>query len=111
VRPQVVEVIRAVEAVTGVTGFQIMSADRHQSIAMARMLTYWLCRRHRWPMALSYKELGRELGRDSTTVMHGVGRIETLLDEGDEWACGITSQALRELGIRQDAPVLRAVGE
>jgi hypothetical protein len=42
--------------------------------------------------------------------MHGVGRIETLLDEGDEWACWITSQALRELGIRQDAPVLRAVG-
>jgi chromosomal replication initiation ATPase DnaA len=109
VRPQVVEVIRAVEAVTGVPAYNIASKDGHKSVAAARALAYWLCRHHGVPpLPMSYPEIGREMGCVHTSVLTGVRRFQRLLDRGDEWACDVKRRALMVL--RGEASGVRDCG-
>lgn len=57
---------------------QLCSKDRHQSIAQARLVAYWALRRL---CNLSYPQIGRALaGRDHTTAMAGVRKVEAKRD-------------------------------
>jgi chromosomal replication initiator protein len=55
---------------------ELLSKDRHKSIAFARQVAMYLCRQR---LKCSFPELGRAFGnRDHTTVMSAVRRVEAL---------------------------------
>ncbi len=55
---------------------ELLSKDRHKSVAFARQVAMYLCRQR---LKCSFPELGRAFGnRDHTTVMSAVRRVETL---------------------------------
>ncbi len=59
-----------------VTSADLLSKDRHKSVAFARQVAMYLCRRR---LKSSFPELGRAFGnRDHTTVMSAVRRVEQL---------------------------------
>ena len=55
---------------------ELLSKDRHKSVAFARQVAMYVCRQR---LKSSFPELGRAFGnRDHTTVMSAVRRVETL---------------------------------
>ncbi|MCH2108143.1 MAG: chromosomal replication initiator protein DnaA [Polyangiaceae bacterium] len=63
-----------------VTNAELLSKDRHKSVAFARQVAMYLCRQR---LKSSFPELGRAFGnRDHTTVMSAVRKVERL--RGDD---------------------------
>ena len=59
-----------------VTSAELLSKDRHRSVAFARQVAMYLCRQR---LKSSFPELGRAFGnRDHTTVMSAVRKVESL---------------------------------
>ena len=59
-----------------VTNAELLSKDRHRSVAFARQVAMYLCRQR---LKSSFPELGRAFGnRDHTTVMSAVRKVESL---------------------------------
>lgn len=69
--------IGQVSADTGVPVSDILSADRTQPIAHARQLCMWLGR----DAGISISQIGRALGRDRKTVLHGIRAVENRMKE------------------------------
>ena len=63
-------IIDAVAQHAGISRAQIIGPDRSERIARARQITMLVC----YNNGLSSVEIGRALGRDQTTVVHGVKR-------------------------------------
>jgi chromosomal replication initiator protein len=58
------------------TNVELLSKDRHKSVAFARQVAMYLCRQR---LKCSFPELGRAFGnRDHTTVMSACRRVESL---------------------------------
>ena len=58
---------------------ELLSKDRHKSVAFARQVAMYLCRQR---LKCSFPELGRAFGnRDHTTVMSAVRRVEALREK------------------------------
>jgi chromosomal replication initiator protein len=76
-RPEVVsveDIQRAVCSHFRLSSSNLLSKDRHKSVAFARQVAMYLCRQR---LKCSFPELGRAFGnRDHTTVMSAVRRIE-----------------------------------
>lgn len=60
---------------TGITRTAILGRDRFAEVVHARHLAMWLIRTQ---LDWSYPQIGRWFGRDHTTVIHGVGRIDAM---------------------------------
>jgi len=72
----VTDIQRAVCSHFRVTSADLLSKDRHKSVAFARQVAMYLCRQR---LRSSFPELGRAFGnRDHTTVMSAVRRVENL---------------------------------
>ncbi|MBX3183193.1 MAG: chromosomal replication initiator protein DnaA [Polyangiaceae bacterium] len=70
------DIQRAVCNRFSLTNAELLSKDRHKSVAFARQVAMYLCRQR---LRCSYPELGRSFGnRDHTTVMSAVRRVEAL---------------------------------
>jgi chromosomal replication initiator protein len=78
-RPDVVsveDIQRAVCSHFRLSNAELLSKDRHKSVAFARQVAMYLCRQR---LKCSFPELGRAFGnRDHTTVMSAVRRVEAL---------------------------------
>jgi len=60
----------------------LLSKDRHKSIAFARHVAMYLCKQR---LKCSFPELGRAFGnRDHTTVMSACRRVESLRRQDPE---------------------------
>jgi chromosomal replication initiator protein len=71
------DIKRAVSEHFRLTHTDLVSKDRHKSVAFARQVAMYLCRQR---LKCSFPELGRAFGnRDHTTVMSAVRRVEALL--------------------------------
>lgn len=81
-RPEIRSVEDIQRAVCGhfrITNTDLMSKDRHKSVAFARQVAMYLCRQR---LKCSFPELGRAFGnRDHTTVMSAVRRVEKMIEE------------------------------
>jgi chromosomal replication initiator protein len=81
-RPEVRSVEDIQRTVCGhfrVTSSELLSKDRHKSVAFARQVAMYLCRQR---LKCSFPELGRAFGnRDHTTVMSAVRRVESLREK------------------------------
>lgn len=78
-RPDVMsveDIQRAVCSHFRLSNADLLSKDRHKSVAFARQVAMYLCRQR---LKCSFPELGRAFGnRDHTTVMSAVRRVEEL---------------------------------
>ncbi len=78
-RPELMSVADIQRAVCNhfqMTNAELLSKDRHKSVAFARQVAMYLCRQR---LRCSFPELGRAFGnRDHTTVMSAVRRVEAL---------------------------------
>jgi chromosomal replication initiator protein len=74
-----------IEAVTaaffGVTAADLHSSRRTRTVSVARMVTMYLARRH---TQMSYPEIGRFMGKNHSSVVLGVQRMERLLVSQDD---------------------------
>jgi chromosomal replication initiator protein len=72
----VTDIQRAVCSHFRLSTAELLSKDRHKSVAFARQVAMYLCRQR---LKCSYPELGRAFGnRDHTTAMSAVKRVEGL---------------------------------
>lgn len=62
----------------GLTADEVLAKDRSKSRFEARAITAWVLRCR---FGFSYPELGRFLGRDHTTIMSAIQRVERELRE------------------------------
>ncbi|HVU00610.1 MAG TPA: chromosomal replication initiator protein DnaA [Polyangiaceae bacterium] len=70
------DIQRAVCSHFRLSNSELLSKDRHKSVAFARHVAMYLCRQR---LGSSFPELGRAFGnRDHTTVMSAVRRVEQL---------------------------------
>jgi DNA-binding CsgD family transcriptional regulator len=67
--------------ITGVKSVEIYGEVRWRNVTKARHLAMWACVR---ALGLPFAHVGRALGRDHTTVLNGVRRIEQFLKDGDQ---------------------------
>jgi chromosomal replication initiator protein len=72
----VADIQKAVCSHFRMTSADLLSKDRHKSVAFARQVAMYLCRQR---LKSSFPELGRAFGnRDHTTVISAVKRVESL---------------------------------
>jgi chromosomal replication initiator protein len=70
------DIQRAVCSHFRLSNSELLSKDRHKSVAFARQVAMYVCRQR---LKCSFPELGRAFGnRDHTTVMSAVRRVESL---------------------------------
>jgi len=70
------DIQRAVCSHFRLSNSELLSKDRHKSVAFARQVAMYVCRQR---LKCSFPELGRAFGnRDHTTVMSAVRRVQTL---------------------------------
>lgn len=90
---------------------ELISKDRHKSLAFARQLAMYLCRTI---LKLSYPELGRAFGRDHSTVIHSCQKMARVCaSDGAAQAHMLAIiHALAPKVIRQQAPAIDySIGE
>lgn len=74
--PRTLDVIHAAARITGFTVEQLMSRDRHQSIAYARHVTMYVAKR---VTGESLAEVSAVFGRDHTTSMRAIREMASLV--------------------------------
>jgi len=85
---------------------QLIGKDRHREVAVARQVAMYLARTH---LGTSFPQIGARFdGKDHTTVMSAVRRVEKLLGEDAEVAAAVEALSLK-LGFQpRPAPPLAA---
>jgi chromosomal replication initiator protein len=72
---------------------QLVGKDRHREVAVARQVAMYLARTH---LGTSFPQIGAKFdGKDHTTVMSAVRRVEKLLGEEPEVAAAVESLSLK----------------
>lgn len=70
------DVLNAVSVTFGYSVDDLLGDSRSKPIVMARQTAMFVCRAF---LNMSYPEIGKALGRDHSTVMHGCKKIEDFL--------------------------------
>ncbi|WP_233455837.1 chromosomal replication initiator protein DnaA [Brevundimonas aurantiaca] len=74
----------------------LLSERRTRSVARPRQMAMYLCKQH---TTRSYPDIGRRFGgRDHTTVLHGVRKIEELMAQDDQIARDVEALARKLRG-------------
>lgn len=77
--PSCAEIVAAVCQVFGISRNEFLSTRRAQHLCDARHVFYWVARKF---TTKSYPQIGRfAAGRDHTTVMHGVQKIDSRFED------------------------------
>jgi chromosomal replication initiation ATPase DnaA len=79
-RAHVEAVLQAICDYYGVTRPMLLGKSRELTVAQARQVAMYLLRED---AGLTANQIGQELGRDHSTVLHGHARIASALEEGD----------------------------
>ena len=74
----------------------LLSERRTRAVARPRQIAMWLCKQH---TTRSYPDIGRRFGgRDHTTVLHGVRKIEELMAQDDQIARDVETRTRKLRG-------------
>lgn len=76
--PTISDIIDAVAEVTGVPRTDIMSTDRHPRVAIPRQIAMFLARESG---SYSFPAIARAMGRNHSTVIHGIRKVEGSAEE------------------------------
>ena len=86
--PSIFAVQAAVAMRFGIETIDLVSHRRGPEASRPRMLVYWLCRHC---TLASLADISRALGRDHSTVAHGIRRVEQLLRSDADFAWAAVS--------------------
>jgi chromosomal replication initiator protein len=75
------DILRAVCHHFHLRSSELLGGDRHKTTALARHVAMYLCKKR---LSVSFPELGRAFGKDHTTVMSAVRKVQTLRDRDPE---------------------------
>lgn len=70
------QVLEVVLQATGVSRDQFFSKNRKREFVMARYVFFWLCRKY---FDTPYNHLGKFVGNDHATVIHGENMVNDML--------------------------------
>lgn len=73
--PNIGEIVRAVEMVTGIRQDDLLGPSRYMRLCVPRWMAWYLARRH---TASSYPKIARYFGKDHSTVISGIRRVEAI---------------------------------
>lgn len=91
--PAFAELLEDIASQLGLTCEEILGHGRKASVARARQLAMYVCRLR---LGLSYPELGRLFGgRDHTTVLHAVKKIEKMIRTNKDMNNLVTKLSMR----------------
>lgn len=78
------EIVSIVAQYFGVCEMELLGERRTKNVIEARHTLYWLCREL---TPYSLPEIGRRLdGRDHTTILHGIRKIDSMIASGHDIA-------------------------
>ena len=102
-RIKVIDILRQESDRTGVPIKEILGSARNAEMCHLRHYIMW---RARIETGLSYPQIGRQLGKDHTSVLHGVRRIEAMpMDQRRYDPPKIETEFPEFEVIRQDIPL------
>ncbi|QEL14525.1 DnaA/Hda family protein [Limnoglobus roseus] len=81
--PAVADIVAAVAASFGVSPKELLGTSRLKTVMLARQTAIYLART---ASKLSLPAVGREFGRDHSTVLHAVRKVEELLTKDADYA-------------------------
>ncbi len=87
-------------AMYGFTGDEVLEHRRSKSLDEARAITAWVLRQR---FGFSYPELGKFLGRDHTSIISAVKRVERELRERPESLFALTASVALAKGLAKVA--------
>lgn len=89
---------------------EIFGLRKATEIAEARHMVVWLAARHA-PPAVSMSRIARAMGRDPSTLSHGNGVAQALIDQGGEFASLALSldRQIRRAGLERLARITAAI--
>ena len=76
-QPTSEDVIRSVAEHFGLRAAEIKGRRRHRAIARPRQIAMWLCRKS---LQKSYPEIGRDFGKDHSTVISACRKVDDLIE-------------------------------
>ena len=85
-RMSVAVVIEAVARAHDLRTADLTGTRRHRNLTRPRHIAMYLARKY---CGVSFPELGREFGKDHSTIQHGVGRVEEMLSSDTDLATRI----------------------
>lgn len=88
--PTIREIQQATASCFGVTLLDLLSDRRSMTVTRPRQVAMWIASR---ATLHSLPTIGRVFGRDHTTVMHAIGRINGLMDDDAAFAGVVRSLA------------------
>ena len=98
-KPKIASVLRETAAHYGVTVADIVSARRTADVMKPRQMAMYIAR---FVTLRSLPEIGRRMGdRDHTTILHGVRRIEAMIEGGDEALTADVEAIRKRLGVTE----------
>lgn len=103
--PEIRTIINAVCEISGVSERQILGDQRASRFALPRMVAMYLACHH---TGLTTPQIGRAMGRDHTTVLHGRDRIASLLATGEPTVTALHARALVKLGLAPFRSIMEA---
>lgn len=95
-KPKIANVLKETADHYGVTVADIISARRTAKIMKPRQMAMYIAR---FVTLRSLPEIGRRMGdRDHTTILHGIRRIEGMIEAGDEELSADVAAIRKRLG-------------
>jgi len=113
-RPSMGQIIAVTAELMDFRPIEIMRQNRSEGVVLARHLAMYVAVRS---FGYGMSEMGRHLRRDHTTVMHGVARIEGMIEAGIDpihmitkvigVRAGYRPRAEREIAARREMPPIK----
>lgn len=106
-------IIRAVASYYSITYQDLVSLDRHARVAFARQVAMWLCRARMGHsrQGNSLPVIGKMMGRDHSTITHGIQRVAALLEcDEDVYTDVVCIMAMLDYGDTDENVVVEKVG-
>jgi chromosomal replication initiation ATPase DnaA len=97
--PPMEEIVSAVSTYFDTPSHLITSIRRQECLVLPRFITYKLARES----GMSYMHIGRELGRDHGSIMHGCRRINDLISIKDEKTMNALNALRKQLTINPES--------
>jgi hypothetical protein len=104
--PKISAVAKVVSEVIGVPLVDLYSHRRPRKAAYARHVAWYVAR---FSLLKTYPVIGRSFNRDHTTVMHGVQKVQRMIEKDEGAYLHHIMEVRAKLGLVDDKTLLKAI--
>ena len=104
--PKIMEIAKVVSVVTRVPLVDLYGDRRTNRVSQARWVVWYIARHC---LLKSYPAIGKSFNKDHTTVMHGVKRVQAMIDAGEGAIGHYVVEVKAALGLTNDAQLMQLV--